>query len=59
LKIPEAIPIHGALKRIYERLIDTLKDDPPPEVRKVLWYMARAMLKRLMEGKYENETSKC
>jgi len=55
LKIPEAIPIHGALKCIYERLIDLLKDDPPPEVRKVLWYMARAMLKLLIDGKYENE----
>ena len=55
LKIPEAIPIHGALKSIYVRLIDALKNGPPPEVRKVLWYMARAMLKRLIEGKYENE----
>jgi len=55
LKIPEAIPIHGTLKCIYERLIDALKDDPPPEIRKVLWYMARALLKRLIEGKYENE----
>ena len=56
LKIPEAIPIHGALKCIYERLIDALKNDPPPEARKVLWYMARAMIKRLIEGKYENES---
>jgi transposase len=55
LKIPEAIPIHGALKCIYERIIDALKNDPPPEVRKVLWYMSRAMLKPLIEGKYENE----
>jgi transposase len=55
LKIPEAVPIHGALKCIYERLIDALKNGPPPEVRKVLWYMARAMLKRLIDGTYEDE----
>jgi transposase len=55
LKNPEAVPIHEALKCIYERLIDALKNDPPPEVRRVIWYMARAMLTRLIKGEYENE----
>jgi hypothetical protein len=31
-KIPEAIPIHVALRKIYDLLIDALKSYPPPEV---------------------------
>ncbi len=54
-KIPEAVPIHGALKRIYERITDALKNDPPPEVRSVIWYMARAMLNQMIKGEYANE----
>lgn len=58
LKIPDAIPVHGALKRIYELLIDALKNDPPPVVRRVLWYMARAMLNQVIKGEYANENLK-
>jgi transposase len=53
--IPEAVPIHGALKRIYELLTDALENDPPPEVRIVIWYMARAVLRLIIGGEYENE----
>ena len=54
-KIPEAVPLHGALRKIYDLLIDALKNDPPPEVRRVLWYLARAMLNQLVKGEYASE----
>jgi transposase len=54
-KIPEAAPVHGALKRIYELLTDALKGDPPPVVRRVMWYMARAMLSQVIKGKHEDK----
>ncbi len=38
---------------IYES--DALKNDPPPEVRRVLWYLARAMLNQLVNGEYASE----
>ena len=53
--IPEAVPLHGALRKIYDQLIDALKNDPPPEVRRVLWYLARAMLNQMIKGVYANE----
>jgi transposase len=54
-KIPEAVPSHGALRNIYEQLNDALKNDPLPEVRRVLWYLARAMLNQLANGEYASE----
>jgi transposase len=29
--VPEAVPIHGALKRIYELLNEALENNPPPK----------------------------
>jgi hypothetical protein len=46
--IPEAVPIHGALKRIYELLNESLENEPPPEIRRVMWYMARAVLRQII-----------
>jgi len=54
-KIPEAFPLHGALRKIYDLLIDALKGDPPPEVRRVLWFLARATLNQLIKGEYASE----
>jgi len=54
-KIPEAAPVHGALKRIYELLTDALKGDPPPVVRRVMWYMTRTMLSQVIKGKHEDK----
>ena len=51
-KIPEAAPLHEALKNIYDQLIDALKSDPPPKVRRVLWYLARARLNQLLDREY-------
>jgi len=53
--VPEAVPIHGALKRIYELLNEALENNPPPEIRRVMWYMARAVLRRITKGMYTNE----
>ena len=53
--IPEAVPLHGALKRIYELLNEALENNPPPEIRRVIWYMARAVLRQIIGGEYTNE----
>jgi hypothetical protein len=53
--IPEAVPIHGALKRIYELLNEALENNPPPEIRRVIWHMARAVLRQIIGGEYTNE----
>ena len=53
--IPEAVPIHGALKRIYELLNEALDNNPPPEIRRVMWYMARAVLRKIIGDEYTNE----
>ena len=34
-KFEEAIPLHNALKELYEILTEALENDPPPEVRKI------------------------
>ena len=54
-KVPEAVPLHEALRIIYDRLTDALKNDPPPEVRSVMWYLSRAMLNQLVRQEYDNE----
>ncbi len=45
-KIDEAVPLHEALKDLYEELTGALENDPPPEVRMELWHRARAKLKQ-------------
>jgi len=54
-KIEEAVPLHEALKKLYEELNDALENDPPPEVRRELWNMARATLRQWITGEYINE----
>jgi hypothetical protein len=61
-KIVEAVPLHRALKRLHEKLIDALESDPPPETREKLLHNAEATLKRWLKsekvekliGKIEN-----
>ena len=55
--IQETISIHGALKRIYEQLNDegALENNPPPEIRRVMWYMARAVLRQIIGDEHTNE----
>ena len=40
----EALPLHNALKELYESLNNALENDPPPEVRINLWHSARESL---------------
>ena len=37
-KFEEAIPLHEALKEIYESLTKALENDPPPKIRTILWH---------------------
>jgi transposase len=53
-KIPEAFSLHETLKGLYDQINDALKSDPPPKVRKVVWYLARARLNRLINREYIN-----
>jgi transposase len=57
-KIPEAVQLHEALKCIYEQLIDALKSDPPPKVRRILRYLARARLNQLLDKEYADSKVK-
>ena len=54
-KIAEAVPLHRALKRLYKKPNDLLESDPTPEVRRQLWYMARATLNRWIRREYVTE----
>lgn len=54
-KIEEAVPLHKALKELYEELNDALENDPPPEVRRELWHMARATLQQWIMKEYVSE----
>ena len=55
-KSVEAVPLHKALTRLYKKLNAALEEDPPPGVRRRLWYMARATLKRWIRREYVSET---
>jgi len=54
-KFEEAIPLHNALKELYELLTKALETDPPPEVRETLWKMAREALRNLISKEYSVE----
>jgi len=51
----EAIPLHKALKEIYESLTKALENDPPPKVRMYLWNLAREALRHWMAKDYFEE----
>jgi transposase len=51
--------LHKALKDLYEKLTTALENDPPPDVRKELWEMARATLQQLiMKGSVSDKLRK-
>lgn len=58
MNIPEAVQLHETLKDLYDQINDALKSDPPPIVRKVVWYLARARLNQLIAGKYDDSKVK-
>jgi transposase len=54
-KFEEAIPLHNALKELYEILTKAMENDPPPKVRKTLWQLAREALKQWALKEYSIE----
>lgn len=54
-RFEEAIPLHKALKELYESLTTALETDPPPEVRRNLWDVAREALRHWFEIEYFGE----
>jgi transposase len=57
-KIEEAVPLHNALKQLYEELNHALESDPPPEVRRDLWQMARSTLQQWIMMEYVSDKVK-
>jgi transposase len=55
IKFEEAIPLHNALKELYELLTKPLENDPPPEVRLDLWHLARDALRYWIIKEYSIE----
>jgi transposase len=51
-KFEEAVPLHNALKDLYESLTKALENDPPPEVRSSLWHSAREALMNWINKEY-------
>jgi transposase len=54
-KIEEAVPLHSALKQLYEELNSKLESNPPPEVRGDLLKAAQATLRRWIQKEYISE----
>jgi transposase len=54
-KFEQAIPLHNALKELYEILTEALENDPPPKVRKTLWQLAREALRHCIMKEYSIE----
>jgi hypothetical protein len=54
-KFEEAIPLHNALKELYEILTNALESDPPPKVRETLWQLARKALRHWVMKEYSIE----
>jgi len=54
-KFEEAIPLHNALKELYEILTNALENDLPPKVRKTLWQLAREALRNWTLKEYSVE----
>ena len=54
-KIVEAVPLHRALNRLHDKLIDALEGDPPPENRENLLHNAQVTLKRWLNRGYGSE----
>jgi len=54
-KFEEAIPLHNALKELYEMLTKALENNPSPEVRMNLWHLARETLRHWIMKEYSLE----
>jgi len=57
-KVDETIPLNRSMHKLYNKLVKSIGEDPPPEVRKRLWYESRANMKRWLDRIYDDETLK-
>ncbi len=51
-KFEEAIPLHKALKELYESLTNAMERNPPPDIRIELWQSARETLRHWIQKEY-------
>jgi len=51
-KFEGAVPLHNALKDLYDSLTKVLENNPPPEVRSSLWHSARETLLNWINKEY-------
>jgi transposase len=54
-KIEEAVPLHEALKDLYDEITEALENEPQPQVRMELWKMAREKLQQWITKEYISE----
>jgi transposase len=54
-KFEEAIPLHKALKELYDSLTKARENNPPQEICRELWHMARATLQQWIMKEYVSE----
>lgn len=54
----EAVPLRNAMRRLYNKLTNAIKDDTPPETRREIWYWARATMKRWLNRDYRDKSVK-
>lgn len=57
-KVDEAKPINHSIHKLYNKLIKIIGEDPPPAVRKRLWYESRATMKRWLDRIYDDDKLK-
>lgn len=53
-KVDEASPLNRSVRKLYNKLIKIIGEDPPPKARKRLWYESRATMRRWLNRKYEH-----
>jgi transposase len=54
-KVQEAVPLHEALKKLYEKTTKALESDPPPEIRAELYDEAQQTLLEWICREYVSE----
>lgn len=53
-KVNEAIPLSNGIHRLFHKLTELMKEKPPSDIRKKIWYEARATMKRWLKKDYNH-----
>jgi len=56
-KIDEARLLNRGMNRLFHRLTELIDEDPPPQIRKKIWYEARATMNWWLRRHYDNPTT--